>query len=314
MSLIDHDSYRAFLERAAWFPASLQWSRFTGTHAAATLNGLVTNDVAALRDGDAQLAAVLTPKGKIVADLVIVRDAADVFRVAAPVAAAVKWMEIVRKYVNPRFCAVADESPQHESAMLVGPASDALAATAPASLLATRAPMLGTVPVVLLRWNTADAGVASEWRDAAAIPSGAPEILDVIRVEAGMPAWGRDMDEATLPQEANLGTLAAISFAKGCYTGQETVARIHFRGHVNRQLRGLVAATPMHPGAAVMVAGIDGGEAKVVGSVTSAVVSPRFGPIALAMLRREVEAGATVQTGHGGEFGTARVVVLPFTT
>ena len=74
-------------------------------------------------------------------------------------------------------------------------------------------------------------------RSLGAVP-GSPAAWTLVRIEAGRPEWGLDMDDSTLAQEANLETLNAISFTKGCYTGQETVARIHFRGHVNRCLRG----------------------------------------------------------------------------
>jgi folate-binding protein YgfZ len=115
------------------------------------------------------------------------------------------------------------------------------------------------------------------------------------------------MDDNTIPQEANLDTLGAISFTKGCYTGQETVARIHFRGHVNRRLRGLLgsSALPQH-GQIVDATG------KLVGDVRSTVISPRLGPIAIAMLRREVSAGDTVIVeGTDGPI-TAEVRELPF--
>ena len=68
------------------------------------------------------------------------------------------------------------------------------------------------------------------------------EAWDIARVEAGRPEWGIDMDDNTIPQEANFDALHAISYTKGCYVGQETVARVHFRGHVNKHLRGVRAA------------------------------------------------------------------------
>ncbi|HVE77862.1 MAG TPA: folate-binding protein YgfZ, partial [Gemmatimonadaceae bacterium] len=112
----------------------------------------------------------------------------------------------------------------------------------------------------------------------------------------------------TIPQEANLDELRAISYTKGCYTGQETVARVHFRGHVNRHLRGLRAVTPA---ALPTQAPIVDGE-RPVGDVRSAVVSPRLGSIALAMVRREVAAGATVTVRWVGGETRADVTPLPF--
>jgi len=116
-----------------------------------------------------------------------------------------------------------------------------------------------------------------------------------------------DMDESTIPQEANLDALNAISFTKGCYTGQEVVARVHFRGHVNRHLRGLEAASPIPQGARLLDA-----DGRDVGDVRSTAESPRRGAIALAMVRREVVPGATLfaQTPEGPL--TTRLVALPF--
>jgi folate-binding protein YgfZ len=114
-----------------------------------------------------------------------------------------------------------------------------------------------------------------------------PEEYELARIEAGVPRQGVDTDERTIPQEAGLER-NAVSFTKGCFVGQELVCRIDSRGHVNRFLRRLRADGPLVPGLAVSVDG------KEVGAVTSAV--DRVG---LAMLRREVEPGATVTVGVG---------------
>ena len=108
-----------------------------------------------------------------------------------------------------------------------------------------------------------------------------------------------------IPQEAGLNE-RAVSFTKGCYVGQETVARLHYRGKPNRHLRGLRLSAPAARGDELRL-----GE-RVVGRVGTAVVSPRHGPIALALVRREAEPGATVSVGDGGE--TAEVVELPVLT
>jgi folate-binding protein YgfZ len=152
-----------------------------------------------------------------------------------------------------------------------------------------------------------DADVVRDRLETSACRHATRAVWDIARVESGRPAFGIDMDDNTIPQEANLDTLGAISFTKGCYTGQETVARIHFRGHVNRRLRGLLgsSALPQH-GQIVDATG------KLVGDVRSTVISPRLGPIAIAMLRREVSAGDTVIVeGTDGPI-TAEVRELPF--
>ena len=135
--------------------------------------------------------------------------------------------------------------------------------------------------------------------------------MDIARVEGGRPEWGLDMDDATIPQEANLDELHAISYTKGCYTGQEVVARVHFRGHVNRHLRGLLFADGGTPRSGATLHLPDG---KAVGDVRSVVLSPRLGTIALGMVRREVEPGTALTARWDGGEARADVVRLPFPT
>ena len=144
--------------------------------------------------------------------------------------------------------------------------------------------------------------------DAGARPGGLVA-WDIARVEAGRPEWGIDIDDTTIPQEANLDDLDAISYTKGCDTGQETVARVHFRGHVNKHLRGLMfeGDDPAPRGAA-----LGDSTGKNVGDVRSGATSPRLGAIALAMVRRELETGATLTATWEGGSREARLVRLPF--
>jgi folate-binding protein YgfZ len=135
---------------------------------------------------------------------------------------------------------------------------------------------------------------------AVAISEAAAEIL---RVEQGRPRYGLDLDESTIPQEAGLNE-RAVSFTKGCYVGQETVARLHYKGKPNRHLRGLRLSEPVQPGSELRL-----GE-KSVGHLGSTVVSPDLGPIGLALVRREAGPGATVLVGVQG--AEATVVELPF--
>ena len=126
---------------------------------------------------------------------------------------------------------------------------------------------------------------------------------EILRVERGRPRYGVDLDETVIPQEAGLNE-RAVSFTKGCYVGQETVARLYYKGKPNRHLRGLRLTAPAEPGAELRL-----GE-RTVGHLTSAVLSPARGPIGLALVRREAEPGASVSVGeHGVE---AEVVELPF--
>jgi folate-binding protein YgfZ len=127
------------------------------------------------------------------------------------------------------------------------------------------------------------------------------EAAECVRIEAGRPRLGYDMDADTMPQEAGINE-RAVSFTKGCYVGQETVARLHYRGKPNRHLRGLRLSGPAERGTDIVL-----GE-KVVGRLGSTCVSPRLGPIALAIVRREAAPGDTVEVGGA----PAEVVDLPF--
>ncbi len=142
---------------------------------------------------------------------------------------------------------------------------------------------------------------------AALVQAGAQPVSEaageIVRVEHGRPRYGVDLDDTVIPQEAGLNE-RAVSFTKGCYVGQETVARLHYKGRPNRHLRGLRLSGPVAGGDELRV-----GE-RAVGRVGSSVLSPVHGPIALALVRREVEPGAIVAAGEQG--ATARVSELPF--
>jgi folate-binding protein YgfZ len=238
---------------------------------------------------------------------------------------------MVKKYVNPRLSGYRDEShairdigvfganARTITAKLAKVSADDLTALAPfdnltttihgAEVLVARVPDLGLEGYELfVPFEIFD----SVWHDAVAagaVPAGLAA-WEIARVEAGRPEWGIDMDDSTIPQEANLDELEAISYTKGCYIGQEVVARVHFRGHVNRHLRGLRAIGAPPPTGAQLID--DTGNH--VGDVRSAVTSPRFGGIALGMVRREVSPGTSLTARS--EQGDQRVDVaaLPFSS
>jgi folate-binding protein YgfZ len=303
--------------------------RVSGASAGEMLTGLVTNDVVALSVGQGQYAAALTPKGKIISDLRIFRDEGS-FLLDAPPRASEGWLTTVRKYVNPRLAPYTDESPKLRdlgvfgvSARIVvgemtGISSSALGVLPPyahaavtiegARIIVARVPELELegfelfVPAEIyeLLWDRALAAKATP---------GGLQTWEIGRIEAGRPEWGVDIDESTLPQEANLEELHAISYTKGCYTGQETVARVHFRGHVNKHLRGLRAAGPEPP---VTGAALFDAAGKSVGDVRSTAASPRLGGIAIGMVRREVELGASLLARWEGGETRVDVAHLPF--
>jgi folate-binding protein YgfZ len=122
-------------------------------------------------------------------------------------------------------------------------------------------------------------------------------------VESGRPRYGVDLDDSVIPQEAGLNE-RAVSFTKGCYVGQETVARLFYRGKPNRHLRGLRLSAPADTGAPLRL-----GE-REVGRLGSSVVSPALGPIGLAIVRRQAGPGDRLAVGDGPV--TAEVTGLPF--
>jgi folate-binding protein YgfZ len=131
------------------------------------------------------------------------------------------------------------------------------------------------------------------------------EAAEILRIESGRPRFGLDIGPESMPAEAGIVD-RAVDFEKGCYIGQEPVARLHYRGKPNRTLRGLRLSAPATRGAALRL-----GE-KEVGSVGSSCLSPALGPIALAIVRREASEGETVSVGENGV--TAEVVALPFSS
>jgi folate-binding protein YgfZ len=158
-------------------------------------------------------------------------------------------------------------------------------------------------------WTAPEHGAAvwAALRAAGAFPVGS-EAYNVLRVEAGVPWYGHDVDESVIFPETRLEHM--VSYGKGCYIGQEVVARVKYRGHVNRALSGLVLAGDHVPaaGAAVQAGGRD------VGRVTSAVYSLAVGaPIALGYVRREhFEPGREVAIVDGAVTAAARIATLPF--
>jgi folate-binding protein YgfZ len=127
--------------------------------------------------------------------------------------------------------------------------------------------------------------------------------VECLRIERGRPRYGLDLDDSVIPEEAGLNE-RAVSFTKGCYVGQETVARLHYRGKPNRYLRGLRCESPVQTGDALTF------EGRAVGALGSVASSPSFGEIALALVRREAEPGSVVSVGDGAV--PATVVTLPF--
>lgn len=293
--------------------------RVNGAKGPELVTGMVTNDVLALRSGTGLYAAALSPKGKIVADpRIFAYD--DHLLIDVPPRAWFGWVALVRKYINPRLAPYSDVSSELRDIGVFGKASRRIAAAASGVSTEQLAALQPNAHVSLdhdgqritvARSNAIGlegyeiflpaALFAQSWEravEAGARPGGLLA-WEIARIEAGRPEWGLDMDDNTIPQEANFDELEAISYTKGCYVGQEIVARVHFRGHVNKHLRGLLFGQAEPPPVGALL--FDQAE-KQVGEVRSSALSPRRGAVALAMVRREVEPGALLRARwDGGE-------------
>ncbi len=299
-----------------------------GDKALEALGGLLTNDVAALAPLGVMRAVALTPKGRVIALVRVVRRAEDVL-VDTEAASGEGFASMMKKFVNPRIAkhtvitdatacvgiygpaaarelaaALRGAVPELDAAALEGLSTASVVGPADATLTVLRSDALGAggFDVVGPRATVTD---LRERLEGAGVPTLDPATREIAEVERGMPRFGIEMDADTIPQEANLDRLDVISFNKGCYTGQEVVARIHFRGHVNRHLRRITAAEAMVRGDVVVDA-----NGKEVGDVRAAALSPRLGPIAVAMVRREVEPGSVVTLRRGDLSIAARCEVL----
>jgi len=238
-----------------------------GPDAASYLQRMVSNDVEALGPGEACQALLLTAKARLVAPLTVLRRGADDFLLLTEPTLGDR---VVRELVRFRFAAKCSIEPEaHSSAILFG--------EAPPGSIPT--PDYGTPAYELLDAEPA-AGDAMPFDE-----------LERLRILAGTPTWGRELDDRVLPAEAGLEE-RAISFTKGCYPGQEPVARLHYRGHPNRGLRVLeLAGTDLPAYDAELTF-----EGKVVGRITSAVVDGDR-VLALAYVRREVPDDAVLLHG-----------------
>jgi tRNA-modifying protein YgfZ len=268
-----------------------------GSEAADFLQGQVSNDVEALFPGNGCYATVLNAKGKLRTDLRILRGDGWFFLDTERIGHAV-LRHMLETYSLGRDVQHEDVTDTRVLVSLLGPdARSALDVEPPEE---ENAFVEGEHGLYVTTHLGVD--VIGEPGLDLGVPPVSDELAECVRIESGRPRLGFDMDAETMPQEAGINE-RAVSFTKGCYVGQETVARLHYKGKPNRHLRGLRLSQPVERGTDILL-----GE-KVVGRVGSTCVSPRFGPIALAIVRREAELGDNV-TVNGA---TAELVGLPFT-
>jgi tRNA-modifying protein YgfZ len=306
--------YAAMTERVGVLDRSERGKlALTGKDAKEFLQGQLTQDVEGLGAGHGSYAAFLTQKGKMLGD-VRVLDTGDELLLDTERIALQPLFNMIRTYSLGSDVQLLKRTLECGLLSLIGPLAEELVSASGAGVGEAEhdhvALTIGDAPVRAIRTDvgidllfaTEDAGAVR----AAVLGAGAVEVSEdageCVRIESGRPRYGVDLDDSVIPQEAGLNG-RAVSFTKGCYVGQETVARLFYRGKPNRELRGLTSAQPLAVGTELTL------DERTVGKVTSAAISPRFGPIALALVRREAPAGAIVATG--GEHETL-VVELPF--
>ncbi len=311
--------YRALTESCGLLDRSERGKlALSGSGAKEFLAGQTTNDIEALTPGTGCYAAFLTPKGKMLGDLRVL-DLGDELFLDTERIALQALFDMIRRFKIGYDVDLHKRTVERGILSLIGPEATRLAGaeTLAAVEHANAAVEIEGIAAIAARTDTGtDLGLgidlvcdaadteqlAKTLRERGATPV-SEEAAEILRVEHGRPRYGTDLDETVIPQEAGLNE-RAVSFTKGCYVGQETVARLHYRGKPNRHLRGLRLSEPAEPGAELRL------KERVVGHLTSAVVSPTHGPIGLALVRREAEPGAIVSVGeHGAE---AEVVELPF--
>ena len=221
---------------------------------------MVSNDVAALGPGESCEALLLTAKARVIAPLVVLRRGHEDFLLLTEPELGERVQSELRRS---RFAAKVEIEPEEHTSHVV----------------------FGGEGI-----STVDYGEpAAEVLDEDVEVTVSPDELEVLRVRAGTPAWGKEIDDRVLPAEAGL-TDRAVSFTKGCYPGQEPIARLHYRGHANRGLRVLALGELPEPDTAIAY------EGKNVGRITSAV-PVEGGAIALAYVRREVPDDAELCSG-----------------
>jgi tRNA-modifying protein YgfZ len=236
--------------------------RVAGPDAADYLERMLSNEVENLAVGDSREALLLTPKARLVAPMRVWRRGdEDFLLLTEPDLGEVLRAQLTRMRLRAR-CEI--ELEHHTSHVVLGRDDDGIA-------------------------NNDYGAPAVELLDAELEPTLGDEELEALRIAAGTPRWAHELDDRVLPAEAGLDK-RAISFGKGCYPGQEPIARLHYRGHANRSLRVLDLEGDVEPGAELSY------EEKTVGRVTSVARG-----LALAYVRVEVPEDAELQTADGAK-------------
>ena len=305
--------YRAVQDYAGWRELDNGVLGVTGRDRAHWLHKLITADVEHLNAGQGVHGALLDVKGHFVAELVVLVQAESILLLVDPAVQEI-LLNTLRRYIFREKVQVNDESRAWALFTVVGKESDGvLPQRAPETLCYFTAAEFDGDAALFIRSLRATVPSTDVLAPASArerlhtafhlIPNLSAETLDVLRVEAGQPRWGIDFDTTTLAME--IPDVLSVRVDQGCYVGQEVVARIVHRGHVNRHLVGLKVDGNELPARATPILH----ESQVVGTITSAALSPRLGTIALGYVRREVSnPGTLLQIGDNRH---VQVVTLP---
>lgn len=304
--------YRQIREECGLLDRSDRFSlTVTGSEAAEFLQGQVTNDVEGLGLNEGCYAALLNRKGHLQADMRILRVGEEEFWIDTEGDAGPRVLKHLSMYKIGRQAEV--EQAERRILSLIGPGAVDVTGLAPGDEYdSTEATIAGVECLVVATNLGQDVLVPADGAEAVtneleanrAIPVSA-EAVEILRVESGRPRFGREMTEASMPAEAGI-VEQAVNFTKGCYIGQEPVARLHYRGKPNRHLRGLKFSGPVDAGSTVTLGD------RELGAVGTAVLSPASGRIGMAILRKEAEPGAKVLVTVDGAEVEAEVVELPF--
>ena len=342
--MISLEQYRALRDGAGFVNRSERGRlRLTGADRRDYLQGLLTNDIAALSPGTGCYACLLTAQGRMIADMYVI-ETGDAILMDLERAVTARVREHLAQFVFSEDVEVTDVSGSTAQLGIFGPDAAHIvnrvfeshgSAPTTADLESLRvlenrtwnwsaSPEHSESPLTLVRRDDLgglgfDVWIGTEHSDAliAALRSAGalavdPEVADVCRIENGRPLFGRDMTTDTIPLEAGIED-RAISLTKGCYVGQEIIIRVLHRGQgrVARRLVGLTLdPTASVPGVGSTIHAND----REIGDVTSAAMSPALGrPIALGYVHRDfVKSGTEVRIADGLQSSSAVVTPLPF--
>lgn len=314
------NDYQSVIEDAGWANVSTAVLVVSGQDRAHWLHKLVTADIEHLRTGDTAYGALLDAKGHFVADLLVLINKDDIFILTEP-ASSSELQSTLRRYIFRERVKVEETTSRFVLVTIVGGQSVSHLHKIIGDVAAPESSHFAQVDfedetLHILRSTRSRVPsfdlllpgekLESIERILAALPQVGTDLLEILRVEAGRPRWGVDFDSTTLALE--IPDVMQIRVDQGCYVGQEVVARIVHRGHVNRNLRGLRITGDSVPAAHASISC----EGQPIGNTTSVVSSPQFGVIALGFVRREFgETGTWVDIGASQPV-SAQVVDLPF--